>query len=105
MGAAASADAALLLPAAEYVAIRSLSFPAAFLAGVLQASLLGAKDSLTPLLAVAASTLVHAANPSPSPSPNPKPNPRPNPEPLTLTLTLPLTLNPNPNPAPGQRHG
>ena len=90
MGAAASADAALLLPAAEYVAIRSLSFPAAFLAGVLQASLLGAKDSLTPLLAVAASTLVHAANPSP----NPHPSPNPNPEPLTLTLTLTLTLNP-----------
>ena len=47
------------------MAIRSLSFPAAFLAGVLQASLLSAKDSLTPLLAVAASA-VHAANPSPS---------------------------------------
>ena len=87
MGAAASADAALLLPAAEYVAIRSLSFPAAFLAGVLQASLLGAKDSLTPLLAVAASTLVHAANPSPSPSPNPNPHPKPHP-------------SPNPNPEP-----
>ena len=87
MGAAASADAALLLPAAEYVAIRSLSFPAAFLAGVLQASLLGAKDSLTPLLAVAASTLVRAANPSPSPTLT-----------LTLTLTLALTLTLTLNP-------
>jgi len=77
VGAAASADAALLLPAAEYVAIRSLSFPAAFLAGVLQASLLGAKDSLTPLLAIAASTLVNAANPGPNPNPNPNPNPEP----------------------------
>ena len=36
MGAAASADAAILRPAAEYIAIRSLSFPAAFLAGVLR---------------------------------------------------------------------
>tara|TARA_B100000768_G_C10950112_1_gene237317 strand:+ start:371 stop:541 length:171 start_codon:yes stop_codon:yes gene_type:complete len=38
VGAAASADAAILRPAAEYIAIRSLSFPAAFLAGVLRRS-------------------------------------------------------------------
>ena len=38
VGGAASADAAILRPAAEYIAIRSLSFPAAFLAGVLRRS-------------------------------------------------------------------
>lgn len=49
----------ILEPATEYVHIRALSMPTSLLAGVLQASLLGAKDSVTPLVAVLASTLVN----------------------------------------------
>mmetsp|Transcript_4261 Transcript_4261/g.8154 ORF Transcript_4261/g.8154 Transcript_4261/m.8154 type:complete len:551 (-) Transcript_4261:15-1667(-) len=49
----------ILGPATEYVHIRALSMPTSLLAGVLQASLLGAKDSVTPLVAVLASTLVN----------------------------------------------
>jgi len=49
----------VLTPASEYVGIRALSMPTSLLAGVLQAALLGAKDSVTPLVAVAASTFVN----------------------------------------------
>ena len=59
VGSAFASDPALLGPAVAYVAIRSLSFPAALLGGVLQASLLGAKDAITPLVAIAYSTVVN----------------------------------------------
>ena len=49
----------ILKPATEYVHIRALSLPTSLLAGVLQAALLGAKDSVTPLIAVIASTTVN----------------------------------------------
>ena len=49
----------ILRPATEYVHIRALSLPTSLLAGVLQAALLGAKDSVTPLIAVLASTLIN----------------------------------------------
>jgi len=49
----------ILKPALEYVHIRALSMPTSLLAGVLQSALLGAKDSVTPLVAVLASTLVN----------------------------------------------
>lgn len=49
----------IIQPASEYVFIRSLSLPTSLLAGVLQAALLGAKDSVTPLVAVLASTIVN----------------------------------------------
>lgn len=49
----------ILTPATEYVHIRALSLPTSLLAGVLQAALLGAKDSVTPLVAVAASTITN----------------------------------------------
>jgi len=49
----------IVQPATEYVLIRALSLPTSLLAGVLQAALLGAKDSVTPLVAVLASTLVN----------------------------------------------
>ena len=45
--------------ASNYVNIRALSLPTSLLAGVLQAALLGAKDSVTPLTAVVASTTVN----------------------------------------------
>lgn len=46
-------------PATEYVHIRALSLPTSLLAGVLQAALLGAQDSVTPLVAVLASTIIN----------------------------------------------
>lgn len=49
----------ILEPATKYVLIRALSMPTALLAGVVQSALLGAKDSVTPLIAVAASTIVN----------------------------------------------
>ena len=52
-------DNSILDPAAAYVAIRALSMPTALLAGVLQAALLGAKDSVTPLVATITSTVVN----------------------------------------------
>jgi len=54
-----TAAAKVLEPASDYVMIRALSMPTSLLAGVLQAALLGAKDSVTPLYAVAASTVVN----------------------------------------------
>ncbi len=49
----------ILLPATQYVHIRALSLPTSLLAGVLQAALLGSKDSVTPLIAVIVSTLIN----------------------------------------------
>jgi Na+-driven multidrug efflux pump len=49
----------ILEPAAAYVNIRAWSMPTTLLANVLQAALLGAKDSLTPLIAVLYSTIVN----------------------------------------------
>jgi Na+-driven multidrug efflux pump len=49
----------ILGPATEYVRIRALSLPTSLLGGVLQAALLGSKDSVTPLIAVIASTTIN----------------------------------------------
>ena len=51
----------VLEPANRYVTIRAFSMPTSLLAGVLQAALLGAKDSVTPLYAVLASTIINIA--------------------------------------------
>jgi len=51
----------MLEPANRYVTIRAFSMPTSLLAGVLQAALLGAKDSVTPLYAVLASTIINIA--------------------------------------------
>ena len=48
----------LLQAAVDYVRIRALSMPTSLLLGVLQAALLGAKDSVTPLKAIAYCTVV-----------------------------------------------
>jgi Na+-driven multidrug efflux pump len=53
------ADDALLNSAVEYVKIRAFSLPTSLLLGVLQSALLGAKDSVTPLVAVKISTVVN----------------------------------------------
>ena len=55
----APGDTSILDPASAYVSIRALSMPTALLAGVLQAALLGAKDSVTPLVATVVSTIVN----------------------------------------------
>ena len=55
VGAETASNAAILAPAVAYVRIRALSLPAALLSGVLSAALLGAKESLTPLLGEVAS--------------------------------------------------
>lgn len=52
-------DTHILDPATRYVQIRAFSMPTTLLAGVLQAALLGAKDSVTPLIAVVVSTIVN----------------------------------------------
>jgi Na+-driven multidrug efflux pump len=49
----------LLKSATEYVLIRAISLPTSLLLGVLQASLLGAKDSVTPLIAILYSTITN----------------------------------------------
>lgn len=49
----------LLDSATDYVRIRALSMPTSLLLGVLQASLLGAQDSVTPLVAVVYCTLTN----------------------------------------------
>lgn len=49
----------LLTPASKYVWIRALSMPTSLFYGVIQASLLGAKDSLTPVIAILYSTVVN----------------------------------------------
>jgi Na+-driven multidrug efflux pump len=51
--------ATILEPAAAYVNIRAWSMPTTLLSNVIQAALLGAQDSITPLVAVAYSTVVN----------------------------------------------
>ncbi|KAL9185756.1 hypothetical protein ACHAXT_003533 [Thalassiosira profunda] len=59
VGPEAAASPGLLDAAHEYVQIRALSMPTSLLGGVLQAALLGAKDSVTPLISILYSTLVN----------------------------------------------
>lgn len=59
IGPEACASPGLLDAAHDYVIIRSLSMPTALLGGVLQAALLGAKDSVTPLVSILYSTIVN----------------------------------------------
>ena len=54
-----TALATILDPAAAYVNIRAWSMPTTLLSNVIQAALLGAQDSITPLVAVAYSTVVN----------------------------------------------
>jgi Na+-driven multidrug efflux pump len=61
IGEQASATPGLLDAATDYVKIRALSLPTSLLLGVLQAALLGSKDSVTPLIAILYSTLVNVA--------------------------------------------
>ena len=49
----------ILAPATKYILARSLSLPTSLLYGVIQAALLGAKDSVTPLIAVLVTTIVN----------------------------------------------
>jgi Na+-driven multidrug efflux pump len=49
----------LLDSAVAYVTIRALSMPTSLLLGVLQAALLGSKDSVTPLIAILYATIVN----------------------------------------------
>ncbi|KAG7351638.1 MATE efflux family protein [Nitzschia inconspicua] len=49
----------LLDAAVDYVQIRAFSMPTSLLLGVVQAALLGAKDSVTPLVAILYSTIVN----------------------------------------------
>lgn len=58
-GPEAAASPGLLDAAHEYVQIRALSMPTSLLGGVLQAALLGAKDSVTPLVSIMYSTIVN----------------------------------------------
>jgi Na+-driven multidrug efflux pump len=58
-GPEAAASPGLLDAAHEYVKIRALSMPTSLLGGVLQAALLGAKDSVTPLVSILYSTIVN----------------------------------------------
>ncbi len=50
----------ILQPASEYIWIRAFSLPTSLLYGVVQAALLGAKDSITPLIAILYSTIVNS---------------------------------------------
>jgi Na+-driven multidrug efflux pump len=59
MGDKAASTPGLLDAASDYVMIRSLSMPTSLLLGVLQAALLGAKDSVTPLIAILYATIVN----------------------------------------------
>jgi Na+-driven multidrug efflux pump len=61
IGEQASATPGLLDAATGYVTIRALSLPTSLLLGVLQAALLGSKDSVTPLIAILYSTIVNVA--------------------------------------------
>lgn len=58
-GPEAAATPGLLDDAVAYVKIRALSMPTSLVLGVLQAALLGAKDSVTPLVAILYSTIVN----------------------------------------------
>lgn len=59
MGSQAAATPGLLDSATDYVKIRALSLPTSLLLGVLQAALLGAQDSVTPLIAIVYCTVVN----------------------------------------------
>lgn len=59
MGDKAASTPGLLDAATDYVLIRALSMPTSLLLGVLQAALLGAKDSVTPLIAILYATVVN----------------------------------------------
>jgi Na+-driven multidrug efflux pump len=59
IGDKAAATPGLLDAATDYVLIRAISLPTSLLLGVLQAALLGAKDSVTPLVAIMYSTIVN----------------------------------------------
>jgi len=59
IGDKATSTPGLLDAATDYVNIRALSMPTSLLLGVLQAALLGAKDSVTPLIAILYSTIVN----------------------------------------------
>ena len=59
IGPEAASSPGLLDAAHEYVKIRALSMPTSLLGGVLQAALLGAKDSVTPLVSILYSTVVN----------------------------------------------
>lgn len=59
IGEQASTTPGLLDAAVSYVKIRALSMPTSLLLGVLQAALLGARDSVTPLIAILYSTIVN----------------------------------------------
>ena len=59
IGEQAASTPGLLDSAVSYVTIRALSMPTTLLLGVLQAALLGAKDSVTPLIAIVYSTVVN----------------------------------------------
>jgi Na+-driven multidrug efflux pump len=55
----ASASPGLLDSAVDYVNIRAWSMPTTLLSGAIQAALLGAKDSVTPLIAILYSTIAN----------------------------------------------
>jgi Na+-driven multidrug efflux pump len=59
IGEKASSTPGLLDAATDYVNIRALSMPTSLLLGVLQAALLGAKDSVTPLIAILYATVTN----------------------------------------------
>ena len=59
IGDKAASTPGLLDAASDYVRIRALSMPTSLLLGVVQASLLGAQDSVTPLIAILYSTIVN----------------------------------------------
>lgn len=59
IGDKAASTPGLLDAAVDYVSIRALSLPTSLLLGVVQAALLGAKDSVTPLIAILYSTIVN----------------------------------------------
>jgi Na+-driven multidrug efflux pump len=59
IGEKAASTPGLIDAATDYVMIRALSMPTSLLLGVLQASLLGAKDSVTPLIAIVYCTIVN----------------------------------------------
>mmetsp|Transcript_19885 Transcript_19885/g.24546 ORF Transcript_19885/g.24546 Transcript_19885/m.24546 type:complete len:531 (+) Transcript_19885:95-1687(+) len=59
IGPKAAAAEGLLSSASDYVSIRAFSLPSSLLLGVLQSSLLGAKDSVTPLVAILYQTVIN----------------------------------------------
>jgi Na+-driven multidrug efflux pump len=59
IGDKAASTPGLLDSASDYVMIRALSMPTSLLLGVLQAALLGAKDSVTPLIAILYATVIN----------------------------------------------